>query len=166
MTPPYYIVPDVEQYRRLDPNSEEAKILSRRIAINIGDLASLRLILGIDPPEFARFYPDMETPAPTTMDTIDAFLDKFGSKLPPDPLFDNQEAYVLEEIPAQPEEEKSRSDEISLSSLLKEQRYDDALQFIERQNLNNPQKSIYFALQIRFIKKLKSIQTYKNKTKS
>lgn len=156
MTPPYYIVPAVEEYRKLDPDSEEAKKLSRIIAANIGDYASLRLILGIDPPEFARFYPDMENNTPTTLDTIDSFLEKFGANLPENPMPEESMAYVLEEEPER---------EPDLKTLMKEQRYEEALKFIEAQNLINPQKSVYFALQIRFIKKLMALKSYKNKTK-
>ena len=172
---PYYIVPEIEEYRKLDPNSEEARKLSRFIAANIGDYASLRLVLGIDPPEFARFYPDMETATPSTMDTIDSFLDKFGGNLPHDsepvPGFSG---YVLEDIPVTDEADsevdetevlEDSEDTENLGNLIKNKKYLEALQLIERQNLNNPQKSIYFALQIRFIKKLMALKSYKNKTK-
>ena len=153
---PYYIVPDVEKYRKLDPESDEAILLSRRIAANIGDYAALRLVLGIDPPEFAKFYPDMETPTPSTIDTIDSFLDKFGNTLPENPLDAlNPDSYNLEESLEPP----------SLHSLLKNKSYSEALAFIESQNLNNPEKSIYFAHQIRFIKKLMAIENFKKKTK-
>ena len=131
--PPYYIVPDVELYKKLDPQSEEAQSLARKIAVNIGDLPTLRLILGIDPPEFARFYPDMEPATPDTFDAIDTFLDKFGAP----------------------------SESPSLSNLISEHKYQQALQLIESQNLNNPQKSIYFAHQMRFLKKLIAIEKYK-----
>ena len=144
---PYYIVPDVEKYQQLDPHSEEAQKLSRRIAANIGDYAALRLVLGIDPPEFARFYPDMDTHTPTTFDTINSFLDKFGTELP-------ATGYVAEEKGKDPD----------LSTLLKEKRYREALKLIEGQNLNNTEKSIYFAHQIRFLKKLIAIENYKNQT--
>ena len=174
MYPPYYIVPDVETYKSLDPESEEAKKLSRKIVANIGDLFSLRQILGIDPPEFAKFYPDMEAATPSTLDTIDAFLDKFGNNNTP-------AGYVpepLEELPVQEPELASKdtgmSHETQIESndsfkdwdkLIKERKYREALQLIEAQNLNNPQKSIYFAHQIRFLKKLISIENFKNKTK-
>ena len=164
---PYYIVPQVEEYRKLEPNSEEAKKLSRIIAANVGDYASLRLILGIDPPEFARFYPDMETSTPTTMDTIDSFLDKFGGNLPDDPLATGLEGYVLEEESDEekPIFENGESEEEDLGKLIRYKKYDAELQFIERQNLNNPQKSIYFAHQIRVIKKLMAIEKYRKLTK-
>ena len=169
---PYYIVSRVEEYKKLDPNSEKAKKLSRLIAANVGDYASLRLILGIDPPEFARFYPDMETSTPTTMDTIDTFLDKFGSNLPEDPLAFSGPigGYVPEGMEDVfetnlKEETEVTKPEIDLGNLIKEKRYGEALQFIERQNLNNPEKSIYFAHQNRFIKKLMAIEKFRNQNK-
>ena len=197
---PYYIVPLVEEYRQLDPKSERAKTLSRKISANIGDYASLRLVLGIDPEEFARFYPDMEMATPSTMDTIDSFLDKFGKDLPPagyvpempseaeaaDP--DNSSAPLEAAEPVNPlsgveEEAQPSMMEYSLeddyenesgpaeaatddlASLMKSKRYEEALQFIERQNLNNTEKSIYFAHQMRFLRKLIALETFKQQRK-
>ena len=45
--------------------------------------------------------------------------------------------------------------------LVKNKRYSEALEIIERGNLINPQKSVYFADQIRFLRKLVAIE--KNK---
>lgn len=173
MNPPYYIVPIVEEYRKLDPESEEAGRLGRLIVANVGDYASLRLILGIDPPEFARFYPDMETTTPSTLDTIDSFLDKFG-KLPDQSLMGrNMEEYNLEDLEAEstspndyiPEEAGAEEPPLDFSSLMKGKHYEEALKFIESQNLNNPDKSVYFAHQIRFLRKLIAINKYRNQTK-
>lgn len=144
---PYFIVPEVEKYRALDPLSEEARKLSRFLAVNIGDYASLRLVLGIDPPDFAKFYPDMETPAPDTLDTIDSFLDKFGTKMP-------AAGYMAD----------YEKEEASFKELIRQKRYGEALALIERQNLINPQKSIYFAHQMRFLKKLIAIENYRKQT--
>ena len=167
---PYYIVPDVELYKTLDPESEEARILSRKIAANVGDLASLRLILGIDPPEFARFYPDMNTPDPDTFDTIDAFLEKFGSG---DPLPLSLSEISMEDYTEETPENDSRDladeeveeIEADFAILIKKHRYKEALMLIERQNLKNPEKSIYFAHQMRFLKKLIAIENYRNQSK-
>ena len=160
MNYPYYIVPDVEAYKRLDPDSEEAGKLKRRIVANIGDLPSLRLILGIDPSEFGKFYPDMENNTPSTLDTIDAFLDKFGAKESPG-------SYIPEDTETQFEvsEKISQSkSENDFKTLVRQRRYREALMLIERQNLKNTEKSIYFAHQIRFLKKLIAIENYRNKT--
>ena len=149
MNAPYYIVPYIERYQELEPDSEEAKKLSRLIAANIGDYAALRLILGIDPPEFARFYPDMEASTPSTIDTIDSFLDKYGANSPSEGFFANDK-------PGEPE----------LDALIKEHKYQEALELIQLQNLNNPNKSIYFAHQMRFLKKLIAIDNFRNKQRA
>lgn len=147
-------MPDVEVYKSLPSDSPEARELTRRIAANIGDYASLRLVLGIDPPEFARFYPDMETATPDTIDTIDSFLDKFGKDIPVSGYMATQD------IETQTEKEKEKN----LQDLIKSHRYEDAMRLIEAQNLNNPIKSIYFAHQIRFLKKLIAIENFKKLT--
>ena len=174
MNHPYYIVPAVEEYKKLDPNSDRARQLARIISANVGDYAAIRLILGIDPPEFAHFYPDMETHTPSTLDTIDSFLDKFGKNISTggyipgeEEIPIQEEIQVEEEIPAKeeiPAEEEQPSEEETIGKLLKEKRYQDAIMLIEHQNLNNPQKSIYFAHQIRFLKKLMAIENFRNLT--
>ena len=166
MTEPYYIVPDIEAYRKMDPASEEARLLSRKIAANIGDYASLRLILGIDPPEFAKFYPDMDISTPSTLDTIDSFLEKYAPA-PLSPIDPLQAVTPLQDLQdykahnALDSSESPESPDFSLSSLIKQRQYEEALKLIERQNLNNPKKSIYFAHQMRFLKKLIAIENYK-----
>ncbi|MBR1594372.1 MAG: tetratricopeptide repeat protein [Alloprevotella sp.] len=47
----------------------------------------------------------------------------------------------------------------------KQGRYDKAAQIIRRIYLNNPKKSAYFADQLRFLEKLKLVETYNNKQK-
>ena len=162
---PYYIVPLVERYKTLDPRSEEAKELSRKIAANIGDYASLRLVLGMDPPEFGKFYPDMETTTPSTLDTIDSFLDKFGGKVPNGGYMFEEGSETKEEIEADEGDEVVEKGLPDLSQLLKEKKYEEALELIEAQNLINPEKSIYFAHQISFLKKLIALKKYRNQTK-
>ena len=78
------------------PDEEEAARLRRIIAANIGDMPSLRLLLGIDPEEFANFYPDMEKVNISTLDTIDSFLTKFGNADAPTP---QTAAEIPEETP-------------------------------------------------------------------
>ena len=158
---PYYIVPLVEQYKKLDANCEEAKKLSRRIAANIGDYASLRLVLGIDPPEFARFYPDMETVTPDTFDTIDSFLDKFGGSSQP---LGYMATHEREEGEEEDKKTEVKSENESLQELMNQHRYEEAIRLIEAQNLNNPNKSIYFAHQMRFLRKLIVLEKFRNQT--
>ena len=134
---PFFIVPDVERYLQLEPDCEEAKKLAKKITVNIGDSETLKRILGDTPEESA---PETEADG-SSFDTINAFLDKFASDIKPT-------GYIPQ---------------ISLAELIKSRRYNEALQFIEQQNLNNPQKSIYFAHQMRFIKKLIALDNYRNK---
>ena len=186
----------------MDPGSEEARLLSRKIAANIGDYASLRLILGIDPPEFAKFYPDMDTVTPSTIDTIDTFLEKYDSKIPAkeqsggvpynieidlwdtstepaltserikqetnkgkpqNSRFENKEIEKPGKEPELIAETEAEKEEQRLSELIREHKYEEALKLIELQNLNNPRKSIYFAHQMRFLKKLMALESYKTK---
>ncbi len=49
---------------------------------------------------------------------------------------------------------KASKPERRFAFLVKERQYEEALQIITEINLNNPEKSIYFADQIRFLKKL------------
>ena len=154
---PYYIIPDIEEYRKLDPESEEAKILSRRIAANIGDHEVLRRVLGKDTPEVADYYPDLQNNTPSTLDTIDSFLDKFGGNI-------SSDGYLLgnDDIKEVVEEKEELPD--TFQDMVKKGLFEEAIQLIERQNLNNPQKSIYFAHQISFLKKLMAINKYRKQT--
>ena len=154
---PYYIIPDIEEYRKLDPESEEAKILSRRIAANIGDHEVLRRVLGKDTPEVADYYPDLQNNTPSTLDTIDSFLDKFGGNISSDGYLPGNDD--IKEVVEEKEELPDTFQDMMKKGLFKE-----AIQLIERQNLNNPQKSIYFAHQISFLKKLMAINKYRKQT--
>lgn len=154
---PYYIIPDIEEYRKLDPESEEAKILSRRIAANIGDHEVLRRVLGKDTPEVADYYPDLQNNTPSTLDTIDSFLDKFGGNISSDGYLPGND-----DIKEVVEEKEELPD--TFQDMVKKGLFEEAIQLIERQNLNNPQKSIYFAHQISFLKKLMAINKYRKQT--
>lgn len=66
-------------------------------------------------------------------------------------------AVVSHEVvaPTEHSEKKPVSpEEMSLSELVGNGLYADAIEIIERRSLNNPEKSIYFASQIRFLRKL------------
>ena len=156
---PYYIAEDVEAYDLLPVSSPEAGKLRKRITVNIGDKTTLDKILR-EPVSANEITQDKteETGDFSTFGTIEAFLDKFAPNVTP-----------VGYMPEAPKEQdvilKSSSLEINLGQLLKEKRYREALELIEAQNLNNPQKSIYFAHQIRFIKKLIAIDNYRNQNK-
>ena len=123
----YYIYPDIKAVK--EGTATEKNI--RRIAANIGNIPALRRLLGSDPEDFARFYPDTVTTTPSTLSTIDTFLATY-SKNPPAP------------------QKKPHT----LAQLIKSKQYEAAIERIKEQNLNNPEKSIYFADQIRFLRKL------------
>ena len=140
--------PLIERYRKLDPESPEAVRLRRIIAVNIPDATSLCLILGVDSSEAFSLYPGLGKPVNSTMETIDSFLDKFGGKT------DSIPGVYIPEIPEpQPVD--------AVPDLIREHRYEEALEIIESQNLNNTEKNIYFADQIRFLKKLIKIKNHK-----
>ena len=113
----------------------------------------------------------------SSFDTINAFLDKFAKNIPP-------MGYVPEDSTTPPEETKEEAltesevkttenpitdpaesikAENILKNLIKLKRYQEALEFIKTQNLNNPKKSIYFAHQMRFIKKLMALENFKDR---
>lgn len=134
------MVPLLEEYSSLDPDSEEGRLLRMRIESNIGDVSTLRRIFGEGEPRATS-----EEPLSSTMATIDSFLSKFTPRV-------NAVAYV-------PEENKNQQDE-DWRQLIKNQEYEKALEIIERRNLKNREKNIYFADQIRFLKKLIAIEKY------
>ncbi|MDE6410144.1 MAG: hypothetical protein K2K81_07890 [Muribaculaceae bacterium] len=186
---PYYVIPDIEALPAAA--GEERLRLARRIAVLVGDQTALREILGIDPAEFAEFYPDMMKPDLSTADTIDSFLDKYGDPmashskevknveelvpLPPadydlsaiegDPLLtddapadtDDETSALLNSFLTSPAEKPKETPQLSESlarAMIKNGNYRKALEIITDLSLKNPKKSIYFADQIRFLKKL------------
>jgi len=206
---PYFIYPDVIALKDCqDP--EEIMRLRRRIAANVGDIPSLRLMLGMDPEEFARFYPDMSPTTLSTTDTIDSFLARFGQ---PDAPVSKATAEIgtdyasasadTHEIPVAAEDytfEQSDADgqlpddsttsaidsfltamspkksasspqertetELDARNCIKNHDYQKALEIIMRLRLNNREKSIYFADQIRFLRKLILNQAKQNNDNS
>ncbi len=75
---PYFINPDIDALP--SASAEERTRLVRRIAACVGDEATLRTLIGIDPAEFASFYPDMQSPQLSTEATIDSFINRFASE--------------------------------------------------------------------------------------
>ena len=76
---PYYVIPDIEALAtERDPG--KLRLHRRRIAACIGDPDALRAILGDASEDFQDFYGASELPSLSTVDTIDSFLERFGSK--------------------------------------------------------------------------------------
>ena len=158
---PYYIYPDVIALKEGNYADEaEADRLRRRIAANVGDVNALRIILGVDPEDFAHFYPDMTKTEMSTNDTIDTFLSQFGKE---DMLMSRAAVEIPDETvaaPAAPASTTQKSDQeapqtmADANLLIKNHDYEGALEIIMRLSLINPKKSIYFADQIRFLRKL------------
>ncbi len=208
---PYFINPAIDALPTA--TGEERMAMIRRIAVCVGDEATLRSIIGIDPEEFARFYPDMLPPELTTDDTISSFISKFSSEKaaetpqieeiiaapaidyasmleqedmtaplsdrdptetsddPTSDIISNFLQVVPPKQPSQkrriqsknqtvPQEEDSGLSEALFKLMVKNKNYSKALEIITELSLNNPKKSIYFAYQMRFLKKL--IKNQKN----
>ena len=170
---PYFMSPVIEICRALGPDSDIGRLMRIRLEMNIGKET------------FRRLFPDNENHREkiemhpenilTSDDRIDSFLDKFGKgKYAPG-------AYMPEE-PSRPEPSVSRGniEDISekadlnkplkkekeifrrIGELIKNQKYREALEIIELENLNNREKNVYFADQIRFLKKLIIIESHKH----
>lgn len=200
---PYYLYPVVEEYR--EASGERKTELARRIAANIGDIITLRTLLGVDPEEFASFYPDIRSSRPSTDDTIDSFIDRFADPAKPRPsemdelivpvaTYSIEDAYTEDEEEVSVEEQEQDDDTSAMLAsfltknppkkngrkkartaheesspaparsanmseslakvMIKNGNYQKAIEIITDLSLNNPKKSIYFADQIRFLKKL------------
>lgn len=184
---PYFVYPLLEALRECKDESEAAK-LRERIAVNVGDEDALRRLLAEGYVSFKEFYPDMRPVHGSTDDTIDAFIEKFGGKTAKQdtPLLPEVEApsdYFASIEPtsdpfASDDEDEEESDggdsefkegtdsgnlTLELARIMiKKGNYNKAIEIIRDIYLNNPEKSIYFADQIRFIKKMMLNDSKKN----
>lgn len=75
---PWYVYADLQALEHGIVSGKEAQELRTRIALAIGDREALMRVLDPDA-DFADFYPDMQPVKLTTNDTIDAFLNRFGT---------------------------------------------------------------------------------------
>ncbi|MDE5872071.1 MAG: hypothetical protein K2H22_09035 [Muribaculaceae bacterium] len=198
---PYYVIPDIRAVST-ERDRKQLRIHRRRIAACIGDPDALRAILGEASEDFQDFYGSSQLPALSTSDTIDSFLEKFGSVdsessaeqlqvvpvtppgidyaammeresptdrisgLPDDATSSAIDAF-LKHQPVQrirPKKEVKEAEKPSLTEsfakiMIKNGNYSRALEIITEISLNNPEKSIYFADQIRFLKKVISLES-------
>ena len=182
---PACLVPDAALL--LQGDAEDGTAAKARIAAGLGDRDALFRLLGKDGDVFDNFYPDPRHTAPSTEDTIDAFLGKFSHCDPsreakaaeqaifnpapddylsslaaeqsePAPAEDiapaaEDEPKAKQQTPAEPPAPASLSESFA-RVMIKNRNYGKALEIIQAISLNNPEKSAYFADQIRFLKKL------------
>ena len=131
---PYFITPLLTELRQGLP-AERASRIRMMLAANIGDTRVLERLLGEKDPADG-FYPTEQPVATSTESTIDTFIEKFSK--PKRKKREEPEEYSMEDV----------------KNLVKNKEYARALDIMEQFYLNNPKKSVYFADQIRFIRKL------------
>ncbi len=202
---PYYVIPDIEAlYTEKDPGLLREH--RRRIAALIGEQDAISALIGDASEDFNDFYGTSELPQLTTSDTIDSFIEKFGSKddpaieeveeespvvpvMPPvmdyasmienemeekgalefiseDATFGAIDAFLNKNSVSRikPKKEPKEEEKPSLTEgfakiMIKNGNYRRALEIITEISLKNPEKSIYFADQIRFLKKVISLES-------
>ncbi len=223
---PYFTMPAI-LYLQRNPEigSDERKSLLARIAISSSDRKNLYNLFGENAEAFASFYPEEEqAPKPSTNNTIDLFLNTFGSTsekelevinnliFNPTPDYadilaaeeqqsvpainesDNENDNLINKFIAKSKEqeghfpstiikaetneevEETKSDNIGQAEItddsmfseslakiyIKQHKYSKALEIITNISLKFPEKSIYFADQIRFLRKLMLNEQIKN----
>ena len=95
---------------------------------------------------------------------IDAFIEKqrrIEESPVPQPVVTVPPEEPLESSPKNPDPDSMLSESLA-KIFIKQHRYDKAYEIISQLSLNFPEKSIYFADQLRFLKKLIINQQYKN----
>ncbi|MCM1153469.1 MAG: hypothetical protein NC328_07440 [Muribaculum sp.] len=187
MNHPYFISPIIRQLKK-ETDPQKRRLLKMRLAVNVCDSSTLRDILGLDSESLSEFYPSEEMPCPDTDATIEAFLQHFAPSADSTPqdliseypeISDTEPDHAIPTSPTEPDPaEESLLDPKQSSPasapltlgfakiLIKNGNYAKAIDIITNLNLNNNQKSIYFADQIRFLKKLMANQAKSQALKS
>lgn len=223
---PAFTLPAMLRLRR-EPRlgDDERRRLTLRVALNAPDPAELYNLVGRDNADTSFYPPENPAPTPSTIDTIDTFLETYGHAdaendallermiLNPQPEYatvlekeyadapdidtpdeqsrlidaflDRQPAPGPEPEPAietvetaseTPAGEKAQKaaihprEESSLNETLakvyiRQGKYEQAYEILSRLNLNIPEKSVYFADQMRFLQKLIINSKHKSNTK-
>ena len=186
---PYFVYPAICELKQ-NPKPEKEARLKQFVAANVGDFDALRSLIGEQEYDFRKFYDNGGAERPSTEDTIDSFISKFGKSsdntdtllpeegvttdyfaetgvaeiLPPE-LEIKEKAPVIEEETTAPEEKPASNADEEMEKakiLVKNRDYKGALEIMEAIYLNNPKKSIYFADQIRFVRKLAANESKKS----
>ena len=174
MYPPYFIYPAVKELAN-SPSEERALQLQQQIVANVGSRRAISRLLTKLPEELNDFYPQDSTSGDASIDT---FIAKYGGQSPlaaslilenDEPVepveneaeeasSDLEKEHTVKEIsqPSPPDtaEQEFRRQLEKVKTLVGKRDYRGALQIMEAVYLNNPKKSIYFADQIRFIRKM------------
>ncbi|MDE7159572.1 MAG: hypothetical protein K2O24_01815 [Muribaculaceae bacterium] len=154
-----------------EETAAEADALRRLVALNVGDPLWLETILGFIP-SAEDFYGSPDGRSPQTSEAIDTFLSNYsrGSRRAADaplalaPAIDYATLLETEASEAAAGSPSDASDEtLTLDDLIKNKQYEAAIEIIQRDSLNNPEKSVYFAEQLRFLRKLLIIETWPSK---
>ncbi len=128
---PYFAVPAARAVRAGVADRADDAAFRAVAACNVGQREALRKAFGSNA---EPFYPDERPQALSTAATIDAFMAVFGAKEEP--------------------QQAAETAVVDVRQLIASKRFEEALALLEHQNLTNPEKSIYFADQIRYLRKL------------
>ena len=176
---PYFVYPLIQELKKNDDPARRQRI-RLLIAANVGDPDALRSLIGDPALDLRNFYPDSASAPLSTEDTIDSFIARFGNGsgaqadleifgTAPDPIPEPEPEPIPEPIPEpepelepepepEPVVENDPVEEVNtlekVKMLVKNRDYQQALEIMEANYLNNPKKSVYFADQIRFIRKM------------
>ena len=134
---PYFLYPAVCELKR---NSDPvfAAGLKEFIAVNVGNREALLSLLG-NPVADGESRPGGQPPVPDVSPAPEASPEVSLDPAPGEPALSESLDVIMERV----------------KFLVKNRNYDEALQIMEAFYLNNPKKSVYFADQIRFLRKLK-----------
>ena len=159
---PYFVYPALVELKQ-NPTPEKAAELKKFIAVNVGDTETLARLIGNLDEDINNFYPDQMAVQLTTDDTIDSFIEKFGKSASGGETVDSilSDAHVASDyFTADKREKPETPPELpedpmeKVKKMVKNRDYEGAVEIMESIYLNNPKKSIYFADQIRFIRKM------------
>ena len=134
---PYFLYPAVCELKR---NSDPvfAAGLKEFIAVNVGNREALLSLLGNAGAD-GESRSGGQPPVPDVSPAPQASPEVSPDPAPGEPALSESLDVIMERV----------------KFLVKNRNYDEALQIMEAFYLNNPKKSVYFADQIRFLRKLK-----------